>query len=199
MIRLWLYITMIFLGFSFQDRQAASVTKWVISNGCSLKVNGSTNVNQFSCVIENYSRPDTITATSAVNQAVKLSGNIQLDVKNFDCHNSIMTADLRKTLKYKEHPKLMIFFINMNQYPDKGKWGLKGSVLIVLAGVSKHFDVDYKLVAADKTMMILEGSRKVNFSDFNLTPPRKLGGMIRTNNELDVIFNLRLKVLPVKG
>jgi hypothetical protein len=110
-----------------------------------------------------------------------------------------MTADLRKTLKHKEHPKLMIFFINMNQYPEQGKWGLKGSVLIVLAGVSKHFDVDYKLVSAEKGLITLEGSRQVRFSDFNLTPPRKLGGMIRTANELDVVFNLKLKVIPVKG
>lgn len=199
MYRSWLYILMILLAFSFQDRPATTVTKWVITNGCWLKVNGSTNVNKFSCVIENYSRPDTITATSIVNQAVKLTGNIQLEVKNFDCHNSIMTADLRKTLKYKEHPRLMIFFVNMNQYPERGRWGLKGSVLIVLAGVSKHFDVDYKLVSAEKGLMTLEGSRKVHFSDFNLTPPRKLGGMIRTNNELDVVFTLRLKVMPAKG
>lgn len=198
MTRLPLYILMICLAFAFQDR-AASTTKWVITSGCFLKVNGSTNVNKFSCIIANYNRPDTITVVTGNNQPVKLSGNIQLEVQKFDCHNSIMTADLRKTLKHKEHPKLMIFFINMNQYPEQGKWGLKGSVLIVLAGVSKHFDVDYKLVSAGNGLITLEGSRQVKFSDFNLTPPRKLGGMIRTDNELDVVFNLKLKVIPVKG
>ena len=189
---------MIGLAFSFQDRATSTTTRWVISSGCFLKVNGSTNINKFSCVIANYNRPDTITVVSGNNQPIKLMGNIQLDVQNFDCHNSIMTADLRKTLKYREHPKLMIFFVNMNQYPEPGRWGLKGSVLIVLAGISKHFDIDYKLVAAERGMITLEGSRTVKFSDFNLTPPRKLGGMIRTENELDVVFNLKLKVLPVK-
>jgi hypothetical protein len=192
-----LYILMIFLVFGFQDK-GTTITKWVISSGCSLKVNGSTNVNNFSCVIENYNRPDTITTVSSNNQPVKLSGNIQLDVQNFDCHNPIMTADLRKTLKHKAHPKMMIFFVNMNQYPEPGKWGIKGSVLIVLAGVSKHFDVDYKIISLEKGYINLEGSRKVNFSDFNLTPPRKLGGMIKTNNELSVVFNLKMKVIPVK-
>jgi len=93
---------------------------------------------------------------------------------------------------------MMIFFVNMNQYPEPGKWGIKGSVLIVLAGVSKHFDVDYRLISAEKGYITLEGSRKVNFSDFNLTPPRKLGGMIKTNNELSVVFNLKMKVIQVK-
>ncbi len=183
--------------FSFQDKGATTV-RWVITSGCTLKVNGSTNVNNFSCVIENYNRPDTITTITSNNQAVKLTGNMQLDVQNFNCHNAIMTADLRKTLKYKVHPKMMIFFVNMNQYPEPGKWGIKGSVLIVLAGVSKHFDVDYKLISVEKGIINLEGTRKVHFSDFNLTPPKKLGGMIRTNDELNVIFNLKMKVLPAK-
>jgi hypothetical protein len=50
-------------------------------------------------------------------------------------------------------------------------------------------------VPAGANVINLVGTRKVNFSDFNLVPPRKIGGMIQTNNELDVEFNLRLKVL----
>jgi hypothetical protein len=183
---------------AFRDKGVTTI-KWVITSGCSLKVNGSTNINKFSCVIGNYNRPDTITTVSGNNQPVKMTGNIQLEVGKFDCHNAIMTADLRKTLKSETHPRLMIFFISMNQYPAPGKWGLKGSVLIVLAGVSKNFEVDYKLVSAEKDLITLEGTRQVLFSDFNLKPPRKLGGMIKTNNELNVVFTLKMKVLPAKG
>jgi hypothetical protein len=128
---------------------------------------------------------------------VLLSGNIQLDVQNFDCHNGIMTADLRKTLKAKEYPKLVIRFLNITRYPDANARQsiTKGAVFIELAGVSKRFDVDYKVVSADNNYINLVGSRVVNFSDFNISPPRKLGGMIRTRNELSVEFNLRIKVI----
>jgi hypothetical protein len=174
----------------------AVFTRWVIINGCSLKVDGSTNVNNFSCAISNYNKPDTILVTRNVSP-VLLNGNIQLDVQNFDCHNGIMTADLRKTLKAKEFPKLVIRFLNISRYPDADarQAVTKGAVFIELAGVSRRFDVDYKVVSADNNYINLVGSRVVNFSDFNLTPPRKLGGMIRTKNELSVEFNLRLKVL----
>ena len=124
-----------------------------------------------------------------------LSGNIKLSVQNFNCHNPIMTADLRKTLKVSQFPKVMIYFISMNKYPESNKDITKGSVVIVLAGVSKRMEVDYKVVAADKNNINLVGSRKINFSDFNITPPRKLGGMIQTNNELSVVFNLKMKVI----
>ena len=189
------YLFIIFLGFGFQTNNS-NATKWVITTGCSLKVDGSTNVNNFSCAITNYSKPDTIVVTRITNQPVKLNGNINLDVQNFDCHNPMMTADLRKTLKVKEYPKLIIRLISINKYPEPGKQDVtKGIVMIELAGVSKRFEVDYKILPTERTSINLVGSRNVNFSDFNITPPRKLVGMIRTNNELSVVFNLRMKVI----
>jgi len=171
-------------------------TRWVIMSGCSLKVDGSTNINKFSCAIANYANPDTIFTVRNAGQPVSLRGNMSLDVDKFDCHNAIMTADLRKTLKSRTFPKLTIRFVSMNKYPEvANKETIKGIVIIELAGVSKQFDVDYTVAAVDKYNLNLVGSRQINFSDFNITPPRKLGGMIRTNNELSVVFNLRMQVL----
>ena len=190
-----IYLYIILSGFNFQGQKAAS-KKWVITSGCSLQVDGKTNVNEFSCSISNYSQPDTISATWNQNQPVKLNGSIQLDVQRFDCHNAVMTADLRKTLKSKEFPKLSIRFLSIAQYPDAGmRQKTKGTVVIELAGVSKRYEVDYNVVSAANNYINLVGSREVNFSDFSIQPPRKLGGMIRTENELSVVFNLRMKVL----
>jgi hypothetical protein len=190
-----LYLLIIFLAFAFQGSKSVG-TRWVIANGCSLKVVGSTNINTFTCAIAKYSTPDTIWVNRSSSSA-QLNGKIALDIKNFDCGHAIMTADLRKTLKAKEFPTIIIKFISIGKYPSNGtREGItKGSVMIELAGVSKPFEVDYKIVSAENNNIHLVGSRKVNFSDFNITPPRKLGGMIRTNNELSVEFNLRLKVI----
>jgi hypothetical protein len=179
---------------AFQGNRS-TLTKWVIMSGCYLKVDGSTNINKFSCAISNYCIPDTI-LVARNNKPVSLNGSIRLDVQNFDCHNGIMTADLRKTLKASTFPKLTIHFLSITKYPElAGKEIIKGWVNIELAGVTKQFDVDYTVISADKTVINLVGTRRVNFSDFSITPPRKLGGMIRTNNELDVMFNIRMKVL----
>jgi hypothetical protein len=191
---LLIYLFILLPAFGFDTRVQG--TKWVITNGCSLKVDGSTNINNFSCEITNYANPDTIVVSRNNNQPIQLSGNIKLDVQNFNCHNPVMTADLRKTLKVKQFPKVMIYFVSMNKYPDfASKQEIKGVVVIVLAGVSKRLEVDYKVIAADKNFIHMVGSRKINFSDFDITPPRKLGGMIQTNNELSVVFTLKMKVL----
>lgn len=166
-------------------------------SGGSLKVDGSTNVNQFTCAITNYSKPDTIHVSRNTNPSVKLNGAIRLDVKNFDCHNKPMTDELRKILKAKEHPQLMIKFVSLNQYPEsktKNKI-INGIVFIELAGVTKKFEVHYKVISADHSNIHLVGSREVLFTDFNITPPKKLGGMIRTNDKLQVEFNVKMKVI----
>jgi hypothetical protein len=191
-----IYLYIILAGFTFQVKEA-NMKRWVITSGCSLKVDGKTNVNEFSCAITNYSQPDTIRASWRTNEPVQLNGSIRLDVQRFDCHNPVMTADLRKTLKAKEHPNLGIRFLSIAQYPDPGsrQKTTKGVVIIELAGVSKKYEVNYSIVSAANNYINLVGSREVHFSDFGIKPPRKLGGMIQTENELSVVFNLRMKVL----
>lgn len=193
-----IFLSLFFLAFFTCSFQAPKTTKWVINKSCFLKVDGSTNINKFNCIIANYSKPDTLNIYKVSNQEeVKISGKIALDVNNFDCHNPVMTADLRKTLKVKTFPHLVINFLTLDSYPNfNQKYGkLNGKVLIELAGVTKQFDVNYKFTASSANTLMLVGTKRVNFSDFKITPPRKLGGMIETNNELDIEFNLQLKVL----
>lgn len=171
--------------------------KWVINKACYLKVEGSTNVSKFSCTIPDYIKPDTLTFYKGKgNEPLKVSGSIMPDVQGFDCHNQMMTKDLRKTLKAKDFPKLIIKFISLSKYPDLNKTEkVKGLVTIELAGITKRFDVDYQFISNSDNHITWIGKRQVLFSDFNIVPPRKIGGMIQTNNEIQVVFNLHVKVL----
>jgi len=181
-------------AFAYQNKTKAE--QWVIYKECFLSVNGSTNVNKFDCVISSYYRPDTLTFYKNNDaEMLKMTGVMKLDISSFDCHNPMMTADLRKTLKYKEFPKLIIRFLSISRYPDASHKTIKGWVAIELAGVSKKFEVNYNYQPGTNNTLTLTGTREVNFSDFNIIPPRKIGGMIQTNNELDIKFNLKMKIL----
>jgi len=168
-------------------------------NGGSLRVKGTTNINTFNCDITGYSTPDTILVYRNQIQEgdMTLKGRIGLSVKLFDCHHAVMTADLRKTLKAKEFPQLKINFINLEKFPSlsTGESKIKGTVDIELAGKVKRFTVNYTFKLDNQRNILLLGERDVNFSDFGLTPPRKLGGMIQTDNKLNVEFKLTLKPL----
>ncbi|OCX53871.1 hypothetical protein BEL04_06185 [Mucilaginibacter sp. PPCGB 2223] len=175
--------------------------KWVINQNSSLCVNGSTNINKFACEIPDYDQTDTLTIARGRNEKeIILSGCINLRIQSFDCHNAIMTHDLRSTLKEKQFPRLRISFLTLSELPElcpKPK-PITGMVSIELAGASKRFEINYQASADAQKNILLVGSRDVNFSDFNLTPPRKLGGMIRTNDKLNVQFRLQIKALDVQ-
>lgn len=194
-MRRTILVSFLFIVITAFNPAKPQFTTWVISNNCFLKVGGSTNVNKFSCIISNYHRPDTLSFyKGTIGDPVKVSGSIVLEVQNFDCHNQMMTGDLRKTLKWKAYPKLVIKFISLARYPDIRKNDrIKGLVSIELAGVARQYEIDYQIVPEGLKTLSIIGTRQVKFSDFNLVPPRRLGGMIQTNNELSVEFNLRLK------
>lgn len=171
-------------------------TRWVVNENSSLIVNGSTNINKFLCVIPTYDQTDTLTLVKG-DKGIALTGNIGLKIQSFDCHNSIMTRDLRKTLKEKQFPQLYIRFISLSEFPQltAEPQQITGWVNIELAGASKRFDINYQVSIDDEKVIHLLGSKNINFSDFNLIPPRKLGGMIKTNDQLTVTFHLKMKAI----
>jgi hypothetical protein len=187
-------LLMILSGFNPPDNKAV----WVVMQGSSLKVNGSTNINTFQCDINNYNLPDTITCVRSSPKGVLLpmNGRLNLSIDDFDCHNKMMTSDLRKTLKAKEFPILSVRFISINGFPDlKNPVKITGMVDIGLAGIIKRFEINYVFTADEYRLVQLKGDQKIHFSDFNLTPPSKLGGVIKAKDELLVEFKLHLKPL----
>jgi hypothetical protein len=185
-------LLMILSGFNPPDNKAV----WVVMQGSSLKVNGSTNINTFQCDINNYNLPDTITCVRSSPKGIVLpmNGRLNLSIDAFDCHNKMMTSDLRKTLKAKEFPILTVRFISINGFPDlKNPVKITGMVDIGLAGIIKRFEINYVFTADEYRLVQLKGDQKIHFSDFNLTPPSKLGGVIKAKDELLVEFRLHLK------
>ena len=177
----------------------AKPEKWIVQKGCTLKVDGSTNVNKFSCVIKDYADLDTLIfhRNSNDNLAVPVSGYLELPIFNFDCVNKLMTADLRKALKSKEFPNLRIYFLSLNKYPELRSTyeTIPGIVNIELAGVVKRYAVNYKVAMDDKRTIHLVGIQNIRFSDFNLTRPRKAGGIIRADDQLAVEFHISFHVM----
>jgi hypothetical protein len=96
----------------------AEPAKWVINEDSNLSVNGSTNINTFACVIAAYDQKDTIIVKGHGDHEIALSGSIGLKTQSFDCHNAMMTHDLRKTLKEKEFPMLHISFLSLSKLPE---------------------------------------------------------------------------------
>ena len=119
---LWVYLPFIPLTSFVLPRNTLimnDLKKWVVIENSSLCVNGSTNINKFSCEILAFDHTDTLTLSrNKSDKEIVLSGSVGVSINGFDCHNSMMTHDLRKTLKEKEFPMLHIAFLSLNKLPE---------------------------------------------------------------------------------
>lgn len=188
---------LICLGYSLPSKKPA-VTDWVICQNSSLVVNGSTNINKFSCAIDSYPKPDTIgVVQDKATKKICLSGSMNIAIAGFNCKNEMMTKELRKTLKEDQYPEIQISFISLSTLPnlDRNPKDLTGTVAIEIAGVRKRFDVNYTMSMAENGEINLSALRDINFSDFNLTPPRKMGRLVQAKDKLSVALSLRMKVI----
>ncbi|MEP7277326.1 MAG: YceI family protein [Bacteroidota bacterium] len=173
-------------------------TKWLILKACTVTVNGSTNINKFTCIIPDYGNHDTLTCfRSNRSTAVSMTGQLIVPVAGFNCASTIMTRDLRKTLQSIAFPSLFIQFVSLQRYPalKLQEEHIAGRVIIELAGVKKQLEVNYTISMDEMGVVSLKGTQSILFTDFNLIAPRKLGGMIRTNNQLDVVFVIHCKII----
>ncbi|MBD0378437.1 MAG: YceI family protein, partial [Flavisolibacter sp.] len=117
----------------------------------------------------------------------------------FDCHSKLLTNDFRKTVKAGEYPKLTIRFLTLDHMPtfQNNLQNMKGWVEVELAGVRRTFQIEYEFNKPATTSYYLNGEKTFCFSDFKLTPPRKMAGAIKVEDEFHVEF--RLKLSPLKG
>ena len=173
----------------------STVVKWNIEKTSTLKISGSSNVHDFTCDVFGYSSSDTIIFNESINpiQPIPLKGLIKIDINSIDCHNFIITRNLRHTLKSKQHPFSLVKFLSLEHLPNfaSNQDHIQGVVEIELGGVAKKFEILYKIQKNGK-YLILNGERNFIFSDFELLPPTILGGLVRIYNKFNVAFNLNL-------
>lgn len=174
---------------------------WIVEKSSTLRIEGSTSVNKFCCRVDEYSGPDTLAALSQggeVNpECVTLKGALSIDIEDFNCTNRAMTNEFKKTLKYRQYPQLRIVFVSLAKMPSPGVGTepVKGAVDVELAGISKRFEIGYAVCKTGEDNIDLLGSRTFGFSEFGLVPPRKIGGLVKVNDQLNVQFKLHLRAI----
>ena len=196
-IHLWVAITTLFTFWMPIEKpaDAISVVKWSVEKSSALRILGSSNFHDFQCDALGYAASDTISFMPNGNNAsrIPLKGSLKIEINTISCHNYIITRNFRTTLKANEHPYLIVKFLSLERSPDftNHKDNLKGIVEIELGGVAKKFEIPYK-IQKNGQVVNLNGQRNFTFSDFEITPPSILGGLVKIYNKFNVEFNLKM-------
>lgn len=180
---------------SFRPNEKDLANAWVVEKNSTLAIDGSSNINKFTCDIKEYLKIDTLKSVNHAQSKKFMFHNssLSIDIKRFDCHHKFITADFRKMLKAETYPDLRIHFVSLDEIHEAGI--VKGLVDIELAGRRRRMEVEYKCSHIGGNQLRLQGDKIMKFSDFQLVPPKKIGGLIRINEEINVHFNLFFRKL----
>lgn len=193
-MRFFLIILFIVISsFGFRSNENNGV--WVIEKTSSLAIDGSSNVNEFTCSIREYLQCDTLwnTIDAGRKRMTFRKSKLNVEIRRFDCQHKYITADFRKMLMADTYPFLTIEFISLDELKTGGM--VRGIVDIELAGRKKRMEIIYSCALNGPKNLTLKGEKIMKFTDFQLEPPRKLGGLIRINEDIKVHFNLNFRKL----
>lgn len=141
-------------------------------------VQGTTSIGGFECNYDMKTKD-----TLFFNHGDKNTKITQIvPVRNFGCGNFILNGDFRKTLKEKEFPNVKIDLMNFKRVKENYSCDLT----LNLVGKQKLF----KNLPLKFEKNQLYGMVSINFSEFNLIPPKKIGGMITVKEEIKLRISL---------
>ncbi|MEK7256807.1 MAG: YceI family protein [Bacteroidota bacterium] len=174
-----------------------------IAAGSSLKLEGKTNINQFTCGCKQQFAPQEFRAewSGDKNTLAFTETVLKLKIQTFDCGNKLMNKDLYKTLNAEANPNISIEIKKASFYEcnpldaNTGKWvKLKVLSKITLNGKSNDYwlDIIAQKTASDKFRFI--GAKKINMSEFGITPPSPFMGMIKVADEIKIDIDLNIRV-----
>jgi hypothetical protein len=196
---LLLLILQLLFGMQKPDAVAAKpvLKRWAVASNSSLNIEGRSNINQFCCEVTKYLVADTLEYVKNETTRQFLFSNkcLTIDINDFDCHQRIITSDFRKTLKADQNRYLKIQFISLDAFDTPNRQTVKGKVEIRLAGHVKCTTIDFTTNATNNGLIQMNGTKTLLFSEFNLTPPRKLAGFIKIKEDIRVNFELFFKPL----
>lgn len=175
---------------SIMSQERSSVQS-VILNESKLRINGTSNVNDFECVYEEELESDTLFHQVELAEAfANIQGDrLELVVESFDCGKRGINRDFRNTLKSKQYPNIHIEVLQVTAQNGIPEWA---TIAIELAGVTNTYEVDLKDVSIDNGQIQVFGEQNLRMSDFGLKPPTALFGLIKVRDRLKISFTLQV-------
>ncbi|MEQ8237674.1 MAG: YceI family protein [Cyclobacteriaceae bacterium] len=166
-----------------------STEMWTINDESQLSINGTSNVNVFECSYDQNFDKSRISLVDSSGVILFRQNLILFEVKSFNCNNTRITSDLRKTLKEPSYPLLKMNLVKLYQTEKECTLEL----LLTIAGEKKSKHIHLKSCNISENKINLEGNYKMNLSDFGLVPPTALWGMVKVNDEITIDFSFYLE------
>ena len=186
----FLLLTGVFAIISFNVSSQESYK--VVPESSSMKILGTSTLHDWEMKVENFK----CEMTAEVGNP-----SITIDKANFTgattsviSHNSIMDNKAQDALKADKYPEIKFRLMNPLKLPSNGNTfnGTATGVLLI-AGKSRTISLPITGKLLANKSIIINGTKKINMSDFDIQPPTAMFGTLKTGNEVTISFSINLQ------
>ncbi len=185
-----IYFFLAVFSFSFVVNEETVQHRVHLTSESFLYIKGTSNVNTFTCVYDaaTLSRKVPVQFTRSNNTMHFKNVKMQLQNTGFNCGNRGINSDFHELLQTSKYPNINFELLSATQ----NKNNVEAQVAIEIAGIKRQYIVPVKTKGE---LAPLEGVLCINITDFGLTPPKKMMGMIVVREDIEIVFGFDLKIL----
>lgn len=191
---IFLLLSVVFLSYRYSYHSG----EFRIDPSSRLRLEGATNINQFSCDCqENFPKGTYNVLEDAHPFLLRLEKTaLKLSIQKLDCGRKAINKDLQKALQADVHPHIKIEILSVRlpelerTNPTEVWVDVPVQTRITIAGVSRPLHLSVRAKATDENTYQLESQTKVAMTDFGIDPPKPMLGMIKVRDEIEIYFDL---------
>jgi len=177
-----------FLPCVLLGQQAPALSKATLID---MVIEGETNVNTFQIFLENSRTDNVPEPVSGLYGENSILFRIPLNF--LACKNVKLLADFYDLVQADEYPEVLIRIDlqDFNRLISENK-NTPVSLFITLAGVTRKIKTNSSYIQHMSGEKVMTGHVTLSLTDFSLKPPKKIFGLIRLNNLVNINFSISI-------
>jgi len=164
-----------------------------------LRIEGTSTIDTFTCEAETIVGSGYLQGSRDVAGEKSRIGSEEASVElvvpvtSFDCGKARMNRDMYEALKASSHPEIGFLLDGVevvDSNPDGEEYNLRATGRLSLAGEERQVTLSVRGTNLPDGRLRATGAVDLLMSDFGITPPSALLGLVRARDQITVAFEL---------
>jgi len=162
--------------------------KYSLSRGYKVTINGTSNLHPWDERVEMVKGSSTIdwNANGTCNVTAMSIAMSVLSIKSNE--GAVMNNNTYKALKSDKYPEITLVLDAPLLAVPAGVNTVSARISLSIAGVTRPVDMMITVTSTALGNVAFEGSKVIKMTDFGVTPPKAMMGMLKTGNEITIHF-----------
>lgn len=163
-----------------------------ILSGSSISIHGDARITEFNCDFDmSYLRsPSKITYDTSSSKTSFSNAELVLKNKGFDCGSKRRNKDFSSMVKSGEYPEMKLELLEVKPKED-GNFAAIANVFI--AGKENRYSFPVRIDHLSDDISQYRGTFNINIRDFGLEPIKKMFGLIKVKDIIQISLELKVK------